>query len=239
MMCLIPKRLYLLVTASCLAGCASVKSTAINRVDSDVFIGDSNGKPKVHCSARPFNGVPVTLRVPTHLDVAIQEKLLFICDGKTMKRHMGKRNFSVHTELVRTEKVFTVDPKRPAAGQLNYKMRFGANDGNVDNSQYFSELDGFVVDRTIADVTLALRDITNALEGKGPTKKPGATPEPKDVPAPAGAAGAIAPAEATVTYIPEVRTVAWQRFDIDSPTFEQDVAAFVELHMNRCHSCEN
>ncbi len=204
------------------AGCASIKSTAINRTESDVFIGNSNGKPTVHCGARPFNGVPITMRVPTHLDVVIKEKIYFKIEGpgKLTRLHTKSRNLAIETAVVHTEKVFTVDPKRPAAGTLNYTMGFGTNDsaaGGRDNSQYFSKIKSHVEDKTINDITGVLADVTNAL-----TEKAGSKTEP--------------PPE--VKLLTDVRTVAWKRFDIDSCDFESQVEAFVSMHMNNCHACE-
>lgn len=151
-----------LLTAS-LLGCTSVKSTALNRTETDVFIGNSNGKPRAHCAARPFNGVPITLRVPTHLDVVIKEKIYLKLGeekGSLSRLKADKRSLFVETQIIETDKVFTVDPKRPAAGQLDYTMKFGADesgaDGGKDNSQYFSSIKSRIQDDTIKDITGAL-----------------------------------------------------------------------------------
>ena len=204
-------------------GCSSVKSTAINRTESDVFIGNSNGKPKTHCSARPFNGVPITLSVPTHLDVTIQEKIQFIVTedevskDKHLKRIKGpRRNFVVQRETIHTDKIFTVNPKRAAAGTSEYDMRF-RNSGNSSTDQYFESITSKVEDNTIDDITGALGGITAALT------------------TPAGQDGSTA--ETDNKIYTETRTVAWPRFDIDTPGFEQQVADFVNQHINDCHAC--
>ena len=213
-----------LLTAT-LAGCTSVKSTALNRTESDVFIGNSNGKPRAHCAARPFNGVPITLRVPTHLDVVIREKIyLRLGDeqGALSRLKADKRSLFVETQIIETDKVFTVDPKRPAAGQLDYTMKFGADesatDGGKDNSQYFSSIESRSQDDTIKDVTGALKAVTVSLAantnvGDG---------EARELP----------------VLVPDVRTVAWRRIDIDACDFEQQVADFVAVHMNSCNNCQ-
>jgi hypothetical protein len=215
--------LYVLLTAS-LLGCTSVKSTALNRTESDVFIGNSNGKPRAHCAARPFNGVPITLRVPTHLDVVIKEKIYLKVGaerGSLSRLKSDKRSLFVETQIIETDKVFTVDPKRPAAGQLDYTMKFGSDesgiDGGEDNSQYFASINSRIQDDTIKDITGALKAVTDSLAAKtnvGESKEP------------------------DLLLIPDVRTVAWRRFDIDACDFEQQVADFVAIHMSSCNSCQ-
>ena len=202
-------------------GCTSVKSTLINRTETDVFIGNSNGEPKAKCAARPFNGVPITLRVPTHVDIAIKEKILMKSDGqnKLSRLKMDKRHLFVDTEIIETEKVFTVDVKRPAAGTLNYDMTFGEN----ENDQYFSEINSKIVDKTIQDITSALGEVTKAITTSSETSNTD---------------DAISGRDATTKIIPEVRTVAWRRFDLDACDFEEQVAHFVAQHMNNCNSCQ-
>ena len=214
-----------LLTAS-LLGCTSVKSTALNRTETDVFIGNSNGKPRAHCAARPFNGVPITLRVPTHLDIVIKEKIYLKLGeerGSLSRLKADKRSLFVETQIIETDKVFTVDPKRPAAGQLDYTMKFGADesgaDGGKDNSQYFSSLNSRIQDDTIKDITGALKAVTDSLAAKTNI----------------GDGDSKAPAP---ILVPDIRTVAWRRFDIDACDFEQQVADFVAIHMNSCNSCQ-
>jgi len=215
-----------ILLAASLMGCTSVKSTALNRTESDVFIGNSNGKPRAHCAARPFNGVPITLRVPTHLDVVIKEKIYLKVGeerGSLSRLQADKRSLFVETEVIETDKVFMVDPKRPAAGQLDYTMKFGADesgtDGGKDNSQYFSSIESRIQDDTIKDITGALKAVTDSLAAKTNV-------------------GDRDSRRPTLILVPDVRTVAWRRFDIDACDFEQQVADFVAIHMNSCNSCQ-
>jgi hypothetical protein len=189
-----------------------------------VFIGNSNGKPRAHCAARPFNGVPITLRVPTHLDVVIKEKIYLKVGaehGSLSRLQADKRSLFVETQIIETDKVFMVDPKRPAAGQLDYTMKFGADesgtDGGKDNSQYFSSIESRIQDDTIKDITGALKAVTDSLASK---------------------TNVGASRDSDLILIPDVRTVAWRRFDIDACDFEQQVADFVAIHMNSCNSCQ-
>lgn len=198
-------------------GCTSISSTLLNRTESDELIGNSNGKNGKHCETRPFKGVPITLRVPTHVDVAIQEKVRFrLGDGGLKRIDSSHRNLSVATDLIYTDKVFTVDVKRPAAGTSDYTMEFGTrNEDGLDNSQYFKSLENKIVDETIKDITGAIDTVFSAL--------PSSTDDE--------------PQERAVTYFHEWRTVAWKRFDIDELDFEDQVGAFVERHLNGCNSC--
>ena len=204
-----------------ICGCTSISSTLVNRTDSDVFIGNSDGKPSSHESATPYKGVPITLRVPTHLDVAIKESIWLdksgttICYVKATNRHLF-----VETKLVETDKVFTVDVKRPAAGTLTYTLGFGDNDPakNLDNSQYFKSIAASIVDTTINDVNTSLQTLLPTIQ--------------KLAAKPTGAGDNIE------NLIEENRVVAWKRFDLDAPDFEAQVACFVELHLNACNSCK-
>ena len=198
-------------------GCTSVKSTLINRTENDVFIGNSNGKPKKTCAARPFNGIPITMRVPTHVDVVVKEKILMKSDGahKLVRVTMQKRHLFVETAIIETEKVFTVDIKRPAAGTLDYDMKFGDN----ENSQYFTNIDSKIVDKTIQDITEAIGTVTKAIKTSAG--------EPQ-----------VEGRDLDVKLIPEVRTVAWRRFDLDAFDLEPQIAEFINQHMNGCNTCQ-
>ena len=195
-------------------GCTSVSSTLLNRTDGDMFYGNSNGKLKSEGQTRPFEGIPITVKVPTHVDVAIKEKIRFKIGHNSIQRLMTcKRHLFVDTSLIHTDKVFTVDIQRPAAGTLDYEVEFGTG----ADRQYFDSIKSKIVDETIADTTTAINAVitairTNAGEGDKLTDSTG--------------------------LIEEVRTVAWKRFDIDAPDFELAVSEFVDRHLNCCNSCQ-
>lgn len=216
------RKFYPLLAILAFSGCTSVTSTMLNRTEADNFVGNSNGHPKKHCDARPFKGVPITLRVPTHVDIAIVEKVRLSLDSKSRELHRldsTHRHLSVATNLIYTDKVFTVDVKRPAAGTANYTLEFGGATDDLDNRQYFKNIKSRIVDETIKDVTSAINTVFNAL--------PASTED----------AGAKFITDGTVTFFEQTRTVAWKRFDVDAVDFEAQVAAFVELHMNSCNTC--
>ena len=215
------KETFALCLAICVValtvGCTSISSTMLNRLDSDDFVGNSNGDLKKHCKARPFKGIPITLRVPTHVDVAVREKVRFSKDGDSIALlRTGNRHLFVETDLIYTDKVFTVDIKRPAAGTANYTLDFGEG----ENAQYFKQLQSTIVDETIQDITTAIDTVTSA------AFETGEDDDDKDKKAP-------------VTFFSLDRTVAWKRFDVDAVDFEQAIATFVEQHMNGCSTCLN
>jgi hypothetical protein len=200
-----------------LAGCSSISSTMLNRLDNDMFVGNSNGEPNMYCQATPFKGVPITVRVPTHLDVAIKEKIDIYIKDEDLKVVRGlRRNLFVEASTVLTEKVFTVDVSRPIAGNIDYTFDFNS-DGKSTNPQYFRQVKAKIVDETIQDVNAALGTLM-PLFGNKSGRSTSAT---------------------NADIVPEIRTVAWKRFDIDSPSFELDVQTFVEQHLNCCRDCQS
>jgi hypothetical protein len=190
-------------------GCTSTTSTLLNRTDSNHVVGNSNGFTRAAGQSRPFKGVPITVRLPTHLDVTIKESDLYkdAAPPDHLTRIPNATSRSVETALVETDKVFTVDPKRPAAGNLTQTLDFGAG----ENSQYFQQIKYKIEDETIKDINAAL----NTLLPRIPTTTKGKSAS-SDLP----------------EGVREMsRVVAWKRFDIDSPDFEQKVIAFVEMHL--------
>ncbi|MBI3861600.1 MAG: hypothetical protein HY290_06865 [Planctomycetia bacterium] len=204
-------------------GCNSVSSTLVNRTESDLFYGNSNGKPCRKCQTRPFKGVPITIRVPTHLEIAVKETLFLelSSDEKRLQQVITPHpQLFIETKLVETDKVITVDPKRPAAGSLDYTMNFGKKDPDPskDNAQYFTDIRSNIVDKTINDVNTALQGIIPLLQAKKTSGKlTSGVNVDKD------------------KFFEEHRVVAWKRFDIDAVDFEQQVADFIDQHLN-CNS---
>lgn len=202
-------------------GCNSISSTLLNRTEDDTFFGNSNGEPCRKCQTRPFKGIPITLRVPTHFDIAIKETVLLRADSKKRLTRVftPRPQLFVDTQIVETDKVFTVDVKRPAAGTLEYTMAFGDNKDPLDNTQYFKQIKSHIVDKTISDVNAALQTILPLL--------------PKPMTGRSTAADVPPPADPGLSnLLSENRVVAWKRFDLDAPDFEQQVACFLEQHMN-------
>lgn len=191
-----------------IAGCTSVSSTLLNRDEMDCFHGNSNGKPSLLTGeTKSLKGVPITLRLPTHLDVVVKESVFIRnVEGKApIRLHSPHRHLFVETTLIETEKVFTVDPKRPAAGTLTYNMTFGDD----KNSQYFKSIASNIQDDTIKEVTNSLNTILPMLKGQ--------------------ATGAEDHTSPTIAF--ENRTIAWKRFDLDAVDLETQVRDFVAVNL--------
>ncbi len=221
------KKPLALALLAALTGCTSISSTMLNRTDSDFYVGNSNGHTKCDGRSRPFKGVPITVRVPTHLDVAIKESIIHAKDTLTNDLYQlasSRRHMFVEASLVESDKVFTVDPKRPAAGTMGYTFLFGdkAKAGDPDNSQYFKSISYQIKDRTINEVNASLNTLLPLLGRKSTTGKQAAAGE-------------------KISIIQEeiVSVVAWKRFDLDAPDFEVQVECFVEQHLNSCDRCQH
>ena len=206
-----------------LSGCASFSTTPMTRQADNSISGDSNGIHRWFCRTRPYRGVPVKIRVKTHLDVFIKEKYA-ICrvGGDKVNRWEEKslgtpeqplRLLFVDSKPIDSEQIVITDFKRPASGSIDLKLDF-------TDEQYFKNVESKVVDTTITDSAALL---TTILSGTGiiPAKSRLGIAENVDTP----------------DFKWQERTVAYQRFDINAPDFEQQVEAFVNHHLNNCNSC--
>lgn len=175
------------------------------RLEDNSFAGNSNGCPKFFGQTRPYKGVPVTLSVPTHLDVYVEETY-FLGDpnfqtSDVLDEALGGTIRNVRTDVIRTKKVFITDFKRPAAGSLDMTQTF-------NDEQYWDSIQSTVNDQTIAESTKLLSTVL------------------KVIPAKATGAGDSPPA-----YERKTRVVAYQRFDMNDPCFEQQVEEFVNAQL--------
>lgn len=199
-------------------GCTLVKSTLVSRQDDNSFVGQSNGTPQDLGKTRPFRGIPVALKVPTHVDVAVTETYFIQEVGSGDKRTLREvvfddpavpRNLNVTITPVTTKKLFTVDFVRPMAGTLDYKAEF-------TDEQYFRSIENTITDETIQDVTAAIKTVAPAL---------------------GFSASATIGEKLTDKMFTATRTVAYARFDIDAPDFEEQLNAFLTLQVTGCHNC--
>lgn len=220
------KRYLAIALLATLTGCTSISSTMLNRTETDFYFGNSNGRTKCDGQSRPLKGVPITVRVPTHLDVAIKESIILAKDTEKNELYQlasTRRHIFVEASLVESDKVFTVDPKRPAAGTMGYTLLFGdkAKAGDPDNSQYFKSISYQIKDRTVNEVNASLNTLLPLLARQSMT-------------------GRQASAGEQISIIQEeiVGVVAWKRFDLDAPDFEAQVECFVEQHLNCSDSCQ-
>jgi len=180
-------------------GCTSMTSTMLTRDESNQF-WTRKGKLK---------GVPITLKVPTHVQLTVFETHYLIRDEQGITHRLPLpfvvRDFS--QEFIYTEKIFTVDFKRPAAGLYNLHLL-------MTDDQYIAKLQHDVTDNTIQEVTSLVGRFFPS--GLGPRT-----------------AGDEEPPEQILQDVQSV--VAVDIFEIDAPDFEQQMSAFINCHLNQSH----
>ena len=197
-------------------GCTSFTSTILNRLDDNSFVSSSNGEPCIHESARPFKGIPITLQVPSHLDIYIDETYFLqkstdagIADNGgdiyVMEESPVGTLRGVRADVIKSKKVFFVDFKRPASGTLDMGATF-------NDEQYFKSITSRLEDTTIMDSAALLGTVLNFATGRSTAAGDGATDLPPSV-------------------LRKTRVAAYRRFDINEPDFEQQVECFVRLHL--------
>ena len=186
------------------AGCSSISSTLLTR--DGLNLGWERHPP--------LKGIPITLNVPTHLKVYVFDKhylgiqkigadevLLPVDTGIPI------RDFS--HELLYTDKIFTVDFKRPGAGSSNLRL-------DMSNKQYFEKIQHDVTDETIARVA----DLFGAVFGM-------------DAISPVTPAGGPLPGKPDIKELRSV--VAVGVFEVNAPDFDEQVMAFLNCHLNKSH----
>jgi hypothetical protein len=127
-------RLAGLLTLMAVTGCTSINSTMLTRNECNT------GWNKI----KHLKGVPITLKVPTHLKVYVYDLHFLKPDGSFVETKSPIRDFA--TEFILAEKIFTVDFKRPAAGAYNLDL-------DMTEDQYIQKISHDVTDQTIQDVT--------------------------------------------------------------------------------------
>lgn len=113
------------------------------------------------------------------------------------------RHFDVETRVIYTDKVFTVDFRRPAGGVLNLSTI------DMDDEQYFRQIKAAYEEQTLKQINGAIGAVTSGITGQSATIN-----------------GARVAGLAT-----DIRTVAVTRFDISDPYWEQQLNAFVDEHV--------
>ncbi|MEZ6061481.1 MAG: hypothetical protein R3C19_14140 [Planctomycetaceae bacterium] len=207
-------------------GCATISSTLIERDVCDTGYTDSTTK-----------GVPITVKVPTHLKVVVRETRFLTLDGDTLTPVTFDRTVVVNNngqsvlqtlsepvvavdvdhEYIETEKIFTVDFKRPAAGTLNYKLGF--------EDQYITSIQNELQDRTIADVSTAINRILGSVAD---LRTGGLRAGLSDV-------GERSSGLKSLQKVSSIRAAAV--FEFDDPMFEVRLAEFLTQHLcaETCH----
>ncbi|QDV19326.1 hypothetical protein Pan153_39910 [Gimesia panareensis] len=209
-------------------GCGSIKTTAFDRLEDDTLIAN----PDQH-----LKGVPVTLKVPTHLKLTIEEKSFWRVEGSQLVPVATSRiTRDVTPEVQYTEKVFLVDPVRPAAGESGYGFTFMSDNSDPQSAEKYSgsgQLKGLnykITDTTITESASLLAKSLNFVNAFPGTK-------PKGQKNSAKAFGGGNEEVMELNVIQTTRVVAWSQFDINSEYFEEDVMGFLNKHLND-KSCE-
>ena len=185
-------------------GCRSAVSTHVAPDPSGTF-----------WETKRLRGVPVTVKLPTHLDVRVVERrYLRSTETNGIKAFTpleigGVEFVSRHVEFQVREKdqVFLVDAVRPAAGKQTYNAEF--------DGQYFKEFDTRVEDKTIETVTNIVKQFTPKPPGKGSASAISQTPE-------------------VAGLTPVDRVVAAKVFEFRNPGLEADLRAFLDTYLNNC-----
>jgi hypothetical protein len=201
-------------------GCKSTTSFFMSRHDNDRLAGNSNGHLGAHENAKPFKGIPVTMKIPTHVDVSVFETIYLNDNLSTIPT--GRRNLRAAADVVYSDKIFAVDPKRAAAGNSNYTFQMNSAHTDPLQRQYFKQIKQHVEDETIRDINAALTGLLPLISKKAASPASGLQPEGN---------GTLSPPAS------KDRVVAWKRFDVNSPDFEEQVKVFVEHHINNCDAC--
>ena len=212
------------------AGCSSIRTSMWTRAE------DDNLHPDI-CSN--LKGIPVMLRVPSHLEVTITETVYAqynVNAGNDTAQldviKLDRPDLDVAANLKYTEKMFLVDPVRVGAGSGNYGFGFGpgdkgvginGDDGTPAGHGYIHSANYKANDQTIIHSANLLSTVLSF--------RPNASSK----------TGLLDPAtlEKSTTPIVKInRTVAYKRFDLGSPTVDEEVYGFMEQHLNGCHSCD-
>ncbi|QDU51438.1 hypothetical protein [Gimesia panareensis] len=205
------------VLVSCLlislmhAGCTSFRTMTLGRLDSDSLF--------VECFGHKQKGVPVKLKVPTHVVVSIYEQQVLIRGNDGVKlQSFSPPQYEVDSVLSYTDKVFLVDFARPAGGSLTLGSE-GNNGITFDNEQYFQTIQAEVKEETMKQVGKALETLQGAFTSADSTS------------------GVVKTENMTSNLSFERSIIACQRFDLARPHWEDEVNCFVEEYLGKCGSC--
>lgn len=161
---------------------------------------------------KQVNGVPITVKIPTHLKLYVYEKHYLELETTAGVQRVSKAELPVIRdfahEMVYGEKVVMVDFKRPGAGAFNLEVDF-------TEDQYIQKIQHDITDTTLEQV--------NEFVG---TSLPNFFKPVSD----SGGADDIS------KKLKEVKSVAAVgMFELDAPDFEEQVTAFLQQHIN-CQS---
>ena len=189
------------------SGCTSFKTTIMQRAS------DSRLYPNQPCALT--TGIPVKLKVPTHVEVTVKETYFIeksedAGTKRTVYRELPIKDTKscpinplyVTTKVIYTDKVFTVDFRRPAGGT------FTLSETSFDSEQYFANLKAAYTEKTLEDIGTALTTL-------------------KTIPG----IGSSGETKGNVNLSVGERQVASMRFDISELGWEDCLNEFVSQHL--------
>ncbi len=187
------------------AGCSSSRSTMLSRNECNT------GWNKIG----HLHGTPITLKVPTHLRIYIYEKYYMekvnVAGVSRWQRADIPTLSDFGSEVLYTDKIFTTDFIRPAAGAFNL-------DVNYTPDQYVQRVQQDITDETLKDVTALLATLPGKFFA---------------LPSAVKVSGQDAPDWKEIKSV-----VAANVFEIDDPNFEANISEFVHTHLN-CRATTN
>jgi len=215
-------RLAIILILFTVPGCSSFRTTAVDRSENDCLVANPT------C---PLKGIPVALRVPTHLELRVIESAYWEKRNQPGAKPTLVPLSTCHPtrtvthRICETEKIFLVDPVRPGAGTMNYGFTFQSNSGTeagkgAAGKGYLQNVQYRIDDQTIqqsADLFSNSIGLITALQ----------------------TAAANRANLNTANLITTERAVAYARFDINSASFEHDVSTFLDCHVNLAHEANS
>ncbi len=122
------------------------------------------------------------------------------------------RHMEVKTRVIYTDKVFTVDFRRPAGGTLDVSAI------QMDSEQYFQKISATYTEETLNQINTAIGSIKSGITAKS----------------------ASLTGKGLAGLAMDERTVAVRRFDISEPDWEAQLNYFVDQHVTGCAcGCED
>lgn len=188
--------------AGVVSGCSSINSRLVN------WDGEHR-----EWTGKKLKGTPVTVPVQSHVRLTVVDE--YWMNSKYVPVTQGR---TVKYEPIITQQIYTVDPKRPAAGTIDYDLA-------ARDNYSLKTVDSTIDDKTIEEISAALNRIASAgglRAALGVSTAAGdATPTPPP---------AVNPYK-DLYRIEE--TVASQVFEVKDPWFQQKVDDFLAIHLNQ------
>lgn len=204
------------------SSCTSFRTTSLGRLDTDSLFVDCMGRK------HKGKGIPVKMKVPSHVTVTVYEQQVLIRGKEGVKlQSFSPPQYEVQTGLAYTDKVFLVDFVRPAGGTLNL-MGVGEDSGIAfDDEQYFKSVRAEAQEQTMQQVIKALETVGGfSIEGKKVNAVGSET------------SAQFVDGDTTLTNVHfEKSIVAYQRFDLARPHWEDEMNSLVAKYLGECGSC--